>query len=142
MIHHTRKRIYRTLTGGTITFIGYMLSPLSWWNDMLINIPLAFGFAYLIGLLISPFVSVHLYLFLGLMAVGYFLTNVLGFLLMQHGARHMLATPKETSFDWRKNLAYSFVAFLLTVGCIQLGILDLGAGDQLMASVLRIPFIK
>ena len=36
----------RKVCGGTLAFIGYMLSPLSWWNDLFVNWPLALAFAW------------------------------------------------------------------------------------------------
>jgi hypothetical protein len=39
----------RKATGGVLALVGYMLSPLSWWNDLFVNVPLALGFAWLIG---------------------------------------------------------------------------------------------
>lgn len=41
------KHLKKYFKGGLITAVGYVLSPLSFWNDMLVNIPLAYGFAYL-----------------------------------------------------------------------------------------------
>ena len=34
----------RKMSGGVMAFIGFMLSPLSWWNDLFVNVPLAVGF--------------------------------------------------------------------------------------------------
>jgi hypothetical protein len=31
-----------------------MLSPLSWWNDLFVNLPLALVFAWLVGLFYKP----------------------------------------------------------------------------------------
>ena len=42
------------LQGGTLVFIGFLLSPLSWWNDLFVNVPLALGFAWLVSLLYPP----------------------------------------------------------------------------------------
>ena len=61
-------------------FIGFMLSPLSWWNDLLINIPLSYVFSF-------PFSLVSPRLFIPSFIAGYFLTNVLGFVLMHRGTR-------------------------------------------------------
>jgi len=35
----------RKVQGGMLGFIGFMLSPLSWWNDAFVNLPLALAFA-------------------------------------------------------------------------------------------------
>ena len=31
----------RKAYGGLLGFIGFLLSPLSWWNDLFVNVPLA-----------------------------------------------------------------------------------------------------
>lgn len=59
--------------------IGYMLSPLSWWNDLFVNLPIAYGVAVL-------FSSIDKRLFMPAMIGGYWATNVLGLLLMHEGA--------------------------------------------------------
>lgn len=69
---------------GALAFIGFILSPLSWWNDIFINIPLAYGFAWLIGKFADIFIDVHRYLFTGLFILGYFLTNLIGFLMIHY----------------------------------------------------------
>ena len=61
-----------------MAFIGYLLSPLSWWNDAFVNLPLAWVFASLVSL------ASHR-LFAPAMIVGYWLTNVIGLLLMARG---------------------------------------------------------
>jgi len=66
------------LKGTILVGIGFLLSPLCWWNDLILNIPLAYGFGYLC----SRFSENLLYP--GLI-VGYWLSNVLGFLFMQMG---------------------------------------------------------
>ena len=39
----------RKLGGSVLAFVGFMLSPLSWWNDAFVNIPLALLFAWLMS---------------------------------------------------------------------------------------------
>jgi len=34
----------RKVTGGILGLVGFMLSPLSWWNDLFVNVPLALVF--------------------------------------------------------------------------------------------------
>ena len=64
--------------GGVLAVIGYLLSPLSFWNDLFINFPISFAFAFLFGL-------IHEALFAPTMIVIYWITNVLGFVLIQKG---------------------------------------------------------
>src|SRR5438105_1453125 len=40
--------------GGIMTFIGFMLSPLSWWNDLFVNIPIAWVFAWFASIFYKP----------------------------------------------------------------------------------------
>lgn len=75
------------LSGSIIVTVGYILSPLSWWNDPFVNIPIA----YLVGLLaglISPRA------FSGAMIAGYWATNIAGLVLLQRGSVDLLAPAK------------------------------------------------
>jgi len=81
---HTKRRFAK---GAVLSFIGFLLSPLSWWNDLFINIPLAYLFAL-------PFSLLSEQLFFPAMIVGYWITNVVGLLLMHYGVGSMVGkTP-------------------------------------------------
>src|SRR5215469_12049077 len=86
----------RKTTGGVLAFVGYMLSPLSWWNDAFVNVPLALAFAWIVVLfykLSIPASQNHdrvRTVFEASWIIGYWLTNVLGFVLMHKGAEKML----------------------------------------------------
>ncbi len=69
---------------GTLAFVGFILSPLSWWNDIIINVPLAYGFAWLTGKFIDLFIGVPRWLFVSLFIIGYFITNLVGFLMIHY----------------------------------------------------------
>jgi hypothetical protein len=71
-------RPFKKLRGGFLMVLGYLLSPLCWWNDLVFNLPVAYGFGYLCSLISSSF------LVPGAIA-GYWLSNVVGILLMQAG---------------------------------------------------------
>jgi hypothetical protein len=62
-----------------LLLVGWLLSPLCWWNDLLINLPLAWGFAGLLQFWHPDWFAPGL-------VIGYWLTNVLGIVLMQSGA--------------------------------------------------------
>ncbi len=74
----------RRLRGGLLGALGFLLSPLSWWNDLFINVPLALGFAWLVALLWPA-------AFEAAFIAGYWLTNVLGLVLLTRGAKELLA---------------------------------------------------
>jgi hypothetical protein len=59
--------------------VGFLLSPLSWWNDLWVNLPLAYGAATLVH-------AVWPAAFIPALAVAYWATNILGLVLLQIGA--------------------------------------------------------
>ena len=83
-------RSSRRLRGGIVAVVGYLLSPLSWWNDLFVNIPLAYLFASLVSLASCR-------LFAPGMVVGYWLTNVIGLFMLHRGGSELLAKPGSPS---------------------------------------------
>lgn len=108
----------RKTMGSVVTFVGYMLSPLSWWNDMFVNVPLALAFAWVISLLYRP-------AFTAALVVGYWLTNVLGFILMHKGAQQVLSNKVKnySRRDLFKDVVISLIYTLLIVVLVKVGIL-------------------
>ena len=109
----------RKVTGGTLAVIGYMLSPLSWWNDMFVNLPLALVFAWLVSLFYRPAFEVCV-------IVGYWLTNVLGFVLMHKGAEKVLS-EKDKAYSRRdllRDVGISLLYTALIVTLLKLKILQ------------------
>ena len=64
--------------------LGFILSPLSWWNDLFVNFPLVFSFAWIIGRLIDMFLDVHEWLFVYLSICGYFFSDLANFLMIHY----------------------------------------------------------
>jgi hypothetical protein len=91
---------------GAIGVIGFILSPLSWWNDVFVNFPLAFGFAWITGKMINMFHPVHEWLFVYLFVFGYFLSNLAGFLMLHYSIFHR-KNKQEHSF--KKQLLISII---------------------------------
>lgn len=109
----------KKIQGGILVTIGYILSPLSWWNDLLINIPLAYVFALPFGLISNS-------LFTPMIIVGYWLTNVLGFMLLHKGAHDLAVkhpkpyTKQALSRDVLVSIVYTgIVAVLAWQGWLQ-----------------------
>jgi len=102
----------RKFNGGVLGFIGYMLSPLSWWNDLFVNVPLALAFAWPVSL-------VYPGAFTAAFVLGYWLTNVLGFVLMHKGGQKIISEtdpPYTRRALWRDigiSLAYTLLIILL-----------------------------
>ncbi len=110
----------RKLSGGILATIGYILSPLSWWNDLVINIPLAYGFGFLLGLISKK-------LFLPMMIVGYWITNIVGFMLMHYGVRDLISKEegKNTKKELKKDIIISMVYTIIVIVIVKMGWLKL-----------------
>jgi len=109
----------RKVTGSALTFIGFMLSPLSWWNDLFVNVPLALAFAWLVSWCYKPAFGASL-------VVGYWLTNILGFILMHKGAQQ-IASDKPGRYSRRdllRDVGISLFYTALIVVLVKLGILQ------------------
>ena len=77
-----KKKIVKRIFGGILAVIGFLLSPISWWNDLVVNIPLSYLFAI-------PFGAINKSLFLPMFIIGYWLTNITGFVMMHQGIKQM-----------------------------------------------------
>jgi hypothetical protein len=99
-----------------MTTLGYLLSPLSWWNDLILNIPLAYGFAFLFGLISKN-------LFYPMMIVGYWLTNIIGLILIHKGVKRMTYKGKRIygKKELGKDITISIVYTLIVVAFMGLG---------------------
>lgn len=82
------RNLIKKLRGGLLVGLGYMLSPLSWWNDLFFNLPIALVFGYALAWLNPDW-------FLGGTIAGYWLSNVAGIAMMQFGAMDMFATEEK-----------------------------------------------
>lgn len=114
------KTILQKLRGGFLLVIGYLLSPLCWWNDLIFNLPIAYAFGYICSLFAPK-------LLMPCVIIGYWLSNIIGILLMQAGAIDVL--QKETQERNLKKelltgLVSSTVYTLLILALIQFHIID------------------
>jgi hypothetical protein len=97
------------LRGGLLVGLGYLLSPLSWWNDAALNIPLAWLLASMVERLIPASFSV---LFVGF----YWLSNLAGFALLHLGGKELFGSY----FAGRKWLTVVVTTLLYTLGILLL----------------------
>lgn len=107
------------MAGGVIGIVGFVLSPLSWWNDLFVNVPLAVGFGWIISLAWKP-------AFEPAVVVGYWITNALGLILLHHGARAVVAAlppPPYTRRALLKDCGVSFAYTAVIVALVQFGVL-------------------
>jgi len=99
----------RKISGGVLATIGYLLSPLSWWNDAFVNIPLALVFAWMVSFFYKPAFATSL-------IVGYWLTNVLGLMLLHKGARQVFSD--KPPLDSRRELWTDVIVSVIYTGVI------------------------
>ncbi len=103
--------------------IGYMLSPLSWWNDLVFNLPVAYGFGYVVSRL-NPETLVPCTI------AGYWLSNVLGILMMQWGVVDVVQNqpqPRHLKRELLTSLATSTIYTVLILVLVQFNVLQLPA---------------
>ena len=109
------KKIYNQV----LILIGFILSPLSWWNDLVVNFPLSYLIAFPFGLLSKQ-------LFVPAFIAAYWITNILGFLLMHQGTRGLFANQSRKAaglHDLKKLFIASFLYTLLILFLIYFNIL-------------------
>lgn len=115
--------ISQKLKGGILLVVGYLLSPLCWWNDLIINLPIAYGFGYVISLWRSEW-------FFGAAIAGYWLSNLVGIVLMQMGTKDILqTTAKKRSFKHEifSGVLTSTAYTAVIVALVYFHVLDLSA---------------
>ena len=103
----TKKQTRQTLLNAALLSTGFILSPLSWWNDMLVNVPLAYVFSW-------PFTVIDEHWFLPAFILGYWLSNVLGLLMLHWGGRRMIHR-QQPAFSLKKSFMIAFVYSALVI---------------------------
>jgi len=97
----------RKLRDIALVTIGFILSPLSWWNDMVINVPLAYIFSL-------PFSLIDQRLFLPGFILGYWLSNLLGFLMLHWGGENLIRQHR-IPFSTRRSLIISTLYSIIII---------------------------
>lgn len=111
---------FKKIRGGLLLAIGYLLSPLCWWNDIFFNLPIAYAFGYIFSWL-SPD------LLFPCTIVGYWLSNIAGILLMQLGTLDVFTDkPKEKNLkkELLTGLVSSTAFTIVVVALIHFNVLD------------------
>ena len=99
-----------------VFFVGWLLSPLTFWNDAIVNIPLS----YLCASLFIRLISCN---FLFVMLVFYWLTNLAGILMMYMSGKSIFKGG-EGLIREAANLLIAIVAYsLILIFLHRLGIL-------------------
>ena len=92
----------RRLIGLILAVIGYILSPLSWWNDGFVNIPLSIATAYVLNRFFGVDRLLGFY-------IGYLTTNTMGMFLLIYGGRLAAARRQSSRKEMVTSTAISLV---------------------------------
>lgn len=117
---HSKFTLLKRLRGGTLFIVGYLLSPLCWWNDLIINLPIAYLFGYICNLF-APNTLLP-----GTIA-GYWISNVVGILLMQFGVVDVFqgqASERNFKKELTSGVVTSTIYTLFILALVQLNILE------------------
>jgi hypothetical protein len=123
LLHFLQGLTWKRLRGGALFVLGYLLSPLCWWNDLVFNLPIAYGFGYLCSLFSAD------WLLPGLIS-GYWISNVIGILMMQFGAIDALQNqPNQRNLkkELVSGVVSSTIYTVLILALVQLHIIDVPA---------------
>jgi len=104
------------LINSFLVILGFILSPLSWWNDLLINVPLAYLFS-------APFSMINKSLFLPSFIIGYYISNLLGLIMLHWGGKGLIQN-KYQSLNIKQSLAVSFIYTIIIIFIVLIGWLD------------------
>lgn len=108
-----RKRV----EGSILALIGYILSPLSWWNDAFVNIPLSYAIACVLVLFLPKEYFTLLFI------LAYNGTNVLGFILLHLGVETTVGNEvRLTKKNIVKYIVVSVVYTLVVYVLAELGL--------------------
>lgn len=96
--------------------IGFVLSPLSWWNDLIVNVPLAYLFS-------APFSMLNQNLFIPSFILGYYITNLAGFMMLHWGGKGLMGKNIDSS-NIKQSLAVSLVYTAVITVIVLIGWLE------------------
>ena len=99
------------VTRGLLAAIGYLLSPFSWWNDLYINLPIAYGMAWLAGLIDQR-------AFAFVLVISYWITNIAGLIMLHKGLTPGVADGMRKTQGYRKKIAADIAISAVYTGVI------------------------
>ena len=96
---------------GLLTTVGYFLSPFSWWNDLYVNFPIAYGMAWAVSLIDKQIFAVAL-------VVSYWITNIAGLIMLHKGLSPAIANSIPKTKGYRKKIVTDLIISMVYTGVI------------------------
>ena len=106
-----RMNLKTVIRKGFLATAGYILSPLSWWNDLYVNLPIAYGMAWTVSLIDSR-------LFAGALVVSYWATNIAGLIMLHKGLAPGAANGAAGGKNRRKEIVTDLLISLIYTAAI------------------------
>lgn len=103
------KKIFFYIKNNLMAMVGFLLSPLSWWNDLFVNVPLAYAFAYALGNVLRLFSEISRLSFIVLFVGGYWISNLLGMIMLKAGLFNLAGYEKKSGFSLKWDLIIVFL---------------------------------
>lgn len=98
----------KDLVNAALVFTGLMLSPITWWNDPFVNMPISYLAASLLAFFYPKLYSAGFIFF-------YWLTNLLGIFLLYLGGKEIIKERESGRRQFITVLIYSSLIFLLLI---------------------------
>jgi len=96
---------------GLLTTVGCFLSPLSWWNDLYVNFPIAYGMAWAVSLIDKRIFAVAL-------VVSYWITNIAGLIMLHKGLVPAMAANTRQAKWYRNKIVADLIISVVYTGVI------------------------
>lgn len=98
----------KNLLNSILIFVGLMLSPVTWWNDPFVNIPISYIAACLIAHINVKLFSISFILF-------YWFSNILGIFMLYVGSRGVVKDEISKKNQTFTIIIYSILILLLSI---------------------------
>jgi hypothetical protein len=98
---------------GLLATAGYFLSPFSWWNDLYVNFPIAYGMAWAASLIDKR-------LFAFALVASYWLTNIAGLIMLHRGLTPLMAADPRPAKWYRNRIVTDLIVSVVYTGVISL----------------------
>ena len=115
-LHYREKHSHWYIIKHTaIIVVGFLFSPLSWWNDIFINFPVAWFFAWLPLRLISFVLPIDKSVFIIIFIINYWITNVVGLAMMHYSGKKLVFNESKISLINDVLIAIAYTAIVAIV---------------------------